>query len=95
MKITAKVFKREDAGAPRIKAYANITLDAMFVISNIKVVDGKNGLFISMPNKSMPNGEYKDIAFPITKEAREQMVNAILDEYNKEESAEEPTDLPF
>lgn len=98
MKITAKVFKRESAGAPSIKAYANITLDDIIVIRDIKIVDGKNGLFIAFPNRKMPNGEYKDIVFPITKEAREQIIKIILDEYGRVNMTQNNLDsanLPF
>lgn len=98
MKITAKVFKRESAGAPTIKGIASITIEDSIVISEIKIIEGKNGLFIAMPNRKLPNGEYKDIAFPITKKVREQIIDVILKEYNGEQQNQELTDgldLPF
>lgn len=102
MEVKARVFKRESATAPTIKGIASVTIDSCVVISEIKIVDGKNGLFIAFPNRKMPNGEYKDIAFPITKEARQQIVDAILAEYNKQDEPKvnefeitDETDLPF
>lgn len=93
MEIKAKVWKAETS-IPTLKAIASITIDGCFVVQGIKIVEGKNGLFMSMPTRKTNNGEYKDICFPITKEAREQISKEIMKEYNgnKEEA---PTDLPF
>lgn len=82
MEIEAKVWKSDK---PWLKANANITIDNSFVVKGIKVIEGKNGLFISMPNKKSVEGNYLDICFPITKEARKQINEAILEQYNKEE----------
>ena len=60
MNIKAKVFKRETA-IPSIKGVASITIDDCFIITGITIMNGKNGLFISMPNKKNNKGEYKDI----------------------------------
>ena len=102
MEVKARVFKRESNIAPTIKGVASVTIDGCIVISEIKILDGKNGLFIAFPNRKMPNGEYKDIAFPITKEARQQIVDAIFAEYNKQDEPKanefevtDETDLPF
>lgn len=83
MKVEAKVFKSDKAW---LKGIASITIDDCFVVKNIKIINGKNGLFISMPNYKTANGEYKDICFPINAETREQITNAIMKEYNKEEN---------
>lgn len=61
---------------------ASITLDNQFVIGNIKIVNGKDGLFVSMPNYNK-DGEYKDICYPTTASFREKLNNAILDKYNE------------
>ena len=102
MEVKARIFKRESATAPTIKGFASVTIDDSVVISEIKIVNGKNGLFVSFPNRRLPSGEYKDIAFPITKEARKQIVDEILAEYNKQGESKanefeitDETDLPF
>lgn len=99
MEIEAKVYKTEMAGMPTLKATASITIDKMIVIKGIRVIEGANGLFISMPNKKMKDGTYKDIAFPITKEARQKIVDAIMKEYNAYEQNTQDLisddDLPF
>lgn len=49
-------------GNVKMKAVASITLDEAFAIHDIKVIEGERGLFVAMPNKKMPNGEYRDVA---------------------------------
>ena len=82
MNIKAKVFKRETA-IPSIKGVASITIDDCFIITGITIMNGKNGLFISMPNKKNAKGEYKDICYPLNAETRKQITDIILAEYNK------------
>lgn len=66
----------------RMKAVASITLDDEFVIHDIRVIDSQNGLFVAMPSRKDPNGEYKDIAHPINSKSREVLQKAVLDAYN-------------
>ncbi len=68
---------------PKLKAFVNITLDNCFVIRGLKVIEGKNGLFISMPSRQGRDGTYQDIAHPINNETRRKMEEVILAEYNK------------
>ena len=49
----------------RMRAIASITLDNEFVVHDIRVIDGNNGLFVAMPSKRTPDGEFRDIAHPI------------------------------
>ncbi len=81
MKITDVRIRLKDE--TKLKGVASITVDECFVIHDIKVIEGKDGLFISMPNKKTANGEHKDIAHPINTETREMIKNAVLDAYNK------------
>ena len=69
----------------RMKAVASVTFDNEFVVHDIKVIESQNGLFIAMPSRKTPNGEFKDIAHPINAETRKMFEDAILAEYNKEE----------
>ncbi len=75
-----RVRKVENGG--RKRAVASITIDNEFVVHDISIIDGQNGLFISMPSKRLPNGEYKDIAHPITAEARAKIQDAVLKEFD-------------
>ena len=77
----------------RLRAIAAITIDGEFVVHDIKVIESQNGLFIAMPSRKTPNGEFKDIAHPINAETREKIQSAILEAYEApdaevEESAE-------
>ncbi len=73
-----KVFPVDEE---KLKAYVSIVLDDCFLVSDLKVIHGPNGLFISMPSKRKKNGEFKDIAHPLNRETRERMEKMILDEY--------------
>ena len=61
------------------------------VVHDIKIMEGQNGLFIAMPSRKTPDGEFKDIAHPINTDTREKIQSSILEAYEKaklEESAE-------
>ena len=70
----------------RMKAVASVTFDEEFVIHDIKVIESQNGLFIAMPSRKTPNGEFKDIAHPINAETREKIQTAILEAYEAPET---------
>lgn len=74
----------------KLKAYVSIVLDECFLVSDLKVIQGPNGLFISMPSKRKKNGEFKDVAHPLNRETRERMERRILEEYERVKSAEPP-----
>ena len=74
----------------KLKAVASITIDDCFVIHDIKIIEGDQGLFIAMPSRKSSDGEYRDVAHPINSETREEIQKLILGEYQKmldEESA--------
>ena len=81
MEITqVKVFPVQEE---KLKAYVSMVLDDCFLVSDLKVIHGPNGLFISMPSKRKKNGEFKDIAHPLNRETRERMERRILEEYER------------
>ena len=84
MKITDVRLKKVD-GHNRLKAIASVTIDDCFVIHELRIIDGDNGLFIAMPSRKLPEGEFKDIAHPINAETRKMFEDAIFEEFNKEE----------
>ncbi|HAS80000.1 MAG TPA: septation protein spoVG [Fusobacteriaceae bacterium] len=67
----------------KLKAYADITLDGSFVIHGLKVIDGQKGMFVAMPSRKMPNGEFKDIAHPITPELRRILTEIVIKKYSE------------
>ena len=65
----------------KMKAVVSITLDDVFVVHDIKVIDGEKGLFIAMPSRKAADGEYRDIAHPINSDTREKIQSIILEKY--------------
>ncbi len=65
----------------KMKAVVSVTLDDEFVVHDIKVIEGENGLFIAMPSKKATDGEYRDIAHPINSTTRDAMQKQILEAY--------------
>ncbi len=76
------VTKATETG--KLKAVASIVIDGAFAIHDIKIIEGKEGVFIAMPSRKTPDGAFRDIAHPINTETRSEVCNAILDAYNKE-----------
>ncbi|MGF7184166.1 stage V sporulation protein G [Desulfitispora alkaliphila] len=67
----------------KMKAIVSVTLDDAFVIHDVKVVEGQNGLFVAMPSRKTPDGEYRDIAHPISTDARSIIQSAVLKAYEE------------
>jgi len=67
----------------KTQAMASVTFDGQFVVTGLKIVEGSNGLFVSMPSYRDKNGEYKDTAFPLSKDFREEMTEAVLAEFGE------------
>lgn len=67
----------------RMKAIVSVTLDDSFVIHDVKVVEGHNGLFVAMPSRRTADGEFRDIAHPINSSVREQIHSAVLYAYGE------------
>ena len=67
----------------RSKAIVSITFDDEFVVHDIKVIEGQNGLFIAMPSRRMGDGDFRDIAHPLISETRNKIKDAVLDAYEK------------
>lgn len=73
----------------KLKAYVTVTFDDCFVVHNVKVIEGKSGVFIAMPSRKTKTGEYKDVAHPINSEFRANLQDQILEAYqNLPEDAE-------
>lgn len=84
MKITnvrVRVVEKENS---KMRGFASVTIDNQFVVHDIRILEGDNGLFLAMPSKQTGVGEYRDIAHPINQEARQMFTDAILKEYEEE-----------
>lgn len=96
MKVDVKIGSIRPEG--NVRAFASVNLNDCFAIRNVKVMDSTKGLFVAMPSYKAGNGEYKDICFPVTKEFREQLNQAVIDAYHQaltqsqnQQKAETPT----
>ncbi|CDZ74981.1 Stage V sporulation protein G [Peptoniphilus sp. ING2-D1G] len=91
MNITdVRIRKLPDEG--KMKAIVSVTFDDQIVIHDIKIIEGAESLFIAMPSRKLPNGEFRDIAHPINSEARKMVEDAVFAKYDeilKEEESEE------
>jgi len=81
MEITDVRIRKIDSEG-KMKAVVSVTFDDEFVVHDIKVIESQNGMFIAMPSRKTPNGEFKDIAHPINAATREKVQKAILDKFN-------------
>ncbi len=87
MEITdIRVRKIDSEG--KMRAVVSVTFDDMFVVHDMKIIEGENGLFIAMPSRKTPSGEYKDIAHPINPQTRETLQAKIIEAYNNLEDEE-------
>lgn len=66
-----------------VRAMASITLDSVFVVHELKVLEGQQGLFVSMPNRYVGKGRFEDVAHPLNTETRMMIQNRVIEEYYK------------
>ena len=94
MEITeVKVFPIQEE---KLKAFVSIVFDQCFMVNDIKIIQGREGLFISMPSRKKKNGEFKDVAHPLNNETRRMIEEQVLGEYHRvlAERGEEPMAMP-
>jgi len=90
MNITdVRIRKLREEG--KMKAVVSVTFDDAFVVHDIKIIEGQNGLFVAMPSRKVGEADYRDIAHPINSDTRAMLQDVIFKEYEKAklESAEE------
>ena len=81
MTITDVRVRLVDKEGLNLKATASVTFDNAFVVHDIKVIEGREGLFIAMPSRKVPNGTYRDVAHPINSEARADIEEKVYKAY--------------
>lgn len=81
MEITeVKVFPISEE---KLKAFVSVVFDHCFMVNDIKIIQGRDGLFISMPSRKKKNGEFKDVAHPLNNETRRRIESQVLGEYQR------------
>ena len=89
MEITSVNVRKIEKEGSRMKGIASVLLDDSFVVHDIRIIEGDNGLFIAMPSRKTPTGGYRDIAHPINPEVRSMFEETIIKEYENTEDEEE------
>lgn len=85
MQITDVRLRKVNNQDTRMKALVSITFEGSFVIHDLRVIEGNNGLFVAMPSKRTPDGEFRDIAHPINSEMRQHVQEEIMKVYDETE----------
>ena len=83
VELSVKRMTRLD-GNGTLKAYCDVAIAESFVVKSFKVIDGKNGLFVSMPREQGKNGQWYDTVAPLTKQVREQLSQIVLEAYSSD-----------
>jgi stage V sporulation protein G len=82
--VTVSIMNEE-----RLKAFVNITFEGVFVVRGLKVIDGKDGLFICMPNRKLEKGGHRDVAHPVCNAFRKDIEERVLEAYYRAVRGEE------
>lgn len=86
MQITRVIVRPMERGN-KVRATASVTFDDVFVVHDIRIIEGDRGLFIAMPSRKLPNGSFKDVAHPLNQETRDMIQAAVLAEYERAAAA--------
>lgn len=96
MDLNVRIYPIKTDGA--LKANASVNINGFFAVSKVRILEGTKGLFVSMPQYKGQNGEYKDICFPCTKEAKQAFDKAVLSAYEQtmaqKQSKEQVQEVP-
>lgn len=76
-----EIVKLEAGGS--LKAYVSFLLNDSFAVHDVRIVEGKNGLFVAMPSRKNKNGKFQDICYPTSDALRKEITKKILEEYQK------------
>ena len=92
MKITSVKVRKIEKEDSRMKGIASVVIDDCFAVKDIRIIQGEDKLFIAMPSRKYPDGEYRDVAHPINGETRKMFEDAIIEEYNNTEDVATTTE---
>lgn len=93
MRITEiRMFLCDD---PKLKATLSLTLEDQFVIKGVKVIEGRQGLFLAMPSRRKDDGTYEDICHPVNKETRDYFEREVIEHYHQRRAEKNGTGEPL
>lgn len=78
----------------KVKAYVSITFDGVFVVRDLRIIQGEKGLFVTMPRRRLPDGTFRDTAHPLNKELRHVIEEKVLKEYERKRIREQEKQIP-
>lgn len=96
MQIT-KVEIRPMRNEGNLKAFCSVVFDDVFIVHSVKIIQGKESLFVAMPSREVKNGEFRDTAHPINNAFRLEMEERILERFREvvgRDGDQEAMDLP-
>jgi Uncharacterized protein, involved in the regulation of septum location len=82
MKVEARIDHIFDDEKSNMRAFASANIGGEYAIHGIKVMNGVNGNFVTMPQQKGSDGKYHDVFHPVTKESREEIMNSVMNAYN-------------
>lgn len=85
MKITSIDIRKVESDDNNVKAFVNIVVDDALLVKNMRIIDGKKGLFVAMPSTRGKDGKFYDMVHPINQEVRTMMEEEIINAYNNAE----------
>lgn len=88
MKITEVRVKAVNSKNGKLKGWASVTFDDAFVVHNLKIIQGRNGRFVAMPNRKTRDGFFRDIAHPIKNDVRQEIEDLVLEEFDVKRTQE-------
>jgi len=88
-----RIFPRSES---KVKAFAQITFDNSFVVRNLRVIEGRERLFVAMPSRKKRDGTHEDVAHPITNELRKKIETMVIEEYHRVKETDQypPAETP-
>ncbi|HLO02363.1 MAG TPA: septation regulator SpoVG [Symbiobacteriaceae bacterium] len=89
MQITDVRVRKATGNEGKLKAFCSVVIDGAFVVHDLRIVEGAHGLFVAMPRQKNTKGEFKDMAHPITAEAREHLQQSVLTAFEAAEKKEQ------
>ena len=90
--VRVRPYSRAD---DKLKAFATITFNDCFVVSDLKVINGNNGLFVAMPSRKRKDGKFRDVAHPLNSETRQMIEDRVIALYNEEMKNFDPSKAAY
>lgn len=85
--ITSITIRPYTAGDDKLKAFASIIINGVFIVKDLKIIEGNNGRFVAMPSRRGKDGIFRDVAHPLNQETRDYLERLVLEKYEEQRAA--------